>query len=193
VSLSFGTYRINTTQSFKKKVFVRNYSNTAQTYQIANSYRDAPNLSGVTITAPPSIFVPANGAASFTLSATVNPTSLPFWTLDGGPNGSNGELLNRAEFAGLLNFTNGPESIRLPWHILPHRAANVIPATSVALNGNPQFVTLSNATGAVGGLVDVFSLTGVGTQFPPVCSPSAGGRFYCNQSPGGRRSSRVFG
>ena len=68
VSISFGTYRVNTNQSFKKKIVVRNYSSSARTYQITNTYRDAPNLTGATLTAPPSISVPANSSSSFTLS-----------------------------------------------------------------------------------------------------------------------------
>jgi len=178
VSLSFGTYRLNVSQSYKKKVVVRNYSSAARTYQIANTYRDAPNMTGVTISAPPSIFVPANNAASFTLTATVNAPSLPIWTLDGGPNGSNGELLNTVEYAGLLTFTSGTENVHIPWHILPHKAAAVTPASlSVALNGNPASLNLSNTTGAVGGLVDVFSLTGIGTQFPASVLPAPGSDF----------------
>ncbi|MBV9404349.1 MAG: S8 family serine peptidase, partial [Acidobacteriaceae bacterium] len=48
VSLSFGTYRLNVNQTFKKKVVVRNYSNAARSYTITNTYRDAPNTTGVT-------------------------------------------------------------------------------------------------------------------------------------------------
>jgi hypothetical protein len=44
----------------------------------------------------PSIFVAANGSASFTVSGTVNAALLPDWTLNGGSQGSNGELLNTA-------------------------------------------------------------------------------------------------
>jgi len=167
VSLSFGTYRLNTNQTFKKKVVVRNYSNTARTYSIANIYRDAPNTTGFTLATPSSIAVPANGASSFTLTATANAASLPVWTLNGGTNGGNGELLNTVEYAGYLTFTSGTENVHLPWHILPHKAANVQPAsTSVALNGNPTDLLLSNTPGPVDGLVDVFALTGTGTQFP---------------------------
>ncbi len=178
VSISFGTYRLNASQSFKKKIVVRNYSSTGRTYQITNTYRDAPNQTGVTITAPTSISVPANNAASFTLSLTVVPASLPNWSLNGGSQGGNGELLNTVEYAGYLTFTSGPENVHIPWHILPHKAANVQPSSSfVALNGNPTNLTLSNASGAVSGLVDVFSLTGTGTQFSPAVLPAPGSDF----------------
>jgi subtilisin family serine protease len=178
VSLSFGTYRLNATQSFRKKVVVRNYSSAARTYLITNTYRDAPNMTGATITAPPSVFVPANGAASFVLSLTVNAGSLPIWTLNGGLQGGNGELLNTVEYAGYLSFTSGAENVHIPWHILPHKAANVQPTTTaVALSGNPGNLTLTNTNGALGGLVDVFSLTGTGTQFPASVLPAPGSDY----------------
>src|ERR1019366_10469574 len=41
VSMSFGTYRVSADQTFKKKVVIRNYSPSARTYAITNTYRDA--------------------------------------------------------------------------------------------------------------------------------------------------------
>lgn len=178
VSLSFGTYRLNANASYRKKVIIRNYSNTARTYAITNTYRDAPNLTAATITAPGSIFVPPNSSASFNLTLSINAANLPAWTLDGGPDGGNGELLNTVEYAGYLTFTSGAESVHIPWHILPHQAANVKPtATSLTLNGNPGTLSLTNTPGAVGGLVDVFSLTGTGVQFPPSVLPAPGSDY----------------
>ena len=182
VSLSFGTYRLNVSQTFRKKVVVRNYSNTDRTYLIANSYRGAPNTTGVTVSFPPSIFVPANGAANFNVALTVSPSTLPNWTLNGGSNGNNGELLNTVEYAGYLNFLAGAESAHLPWHILPHKSANVLPAaSSLALNGAAAALTLTNTDGATPGLVNVFSLIGVGVEFPPSLLPAPGsGRAAVN-------------
>jgi hypothetical protein len=82
------------------------------------------------------------------------------------------------EYAGFLTFTAGPETVHIPWHILPHKSANVQPAsTSLALGGNSANLNITNTGGAVGGLVDVFSLTGVGTQFPPSVLPAPGADF----------------
>jgi hypothetical protein len=178
VSLSFGTFRLNANATYKKKVMVRNYSASARTYTITNTYRDAPNTTGATITAPSSVAVPANGSASFTLSLVVTPANLPVWTLNGGSNGASGELLNTVEYAGYLTFTSGAESVHVPWHILPHKAANVTPAaTSIALNGNPTNLTLFNSNATVGGGVSVFSLTGTGTQFPASVLPAPGSDY----------------
>jgi len=178
VSLSFGEYRLNTNQTYKKKVLVRNYSNVNRTYAIANVYRDAPNMTGVTISAPPSVYVAANSTASFVLSLTVNAASLPAWTPDGGADGGNGELLNTVEYAGFLTFTAGAESVQIPWHILPHVAANVAPNTSaLALGGAPQLLQITNTPSPIAGPVDVFSLTGTGVQFPASVLPAPGSDY----------------
>lgn len=173
VSLSYGTYRLNTNQSFRKKIVVRNYSSTARTYTISNTYRDAPNVTGFTLSFPSSVFVPANGAASFNLLAIANASALPTWTLNGGSSGSNGELLNTVEYAGYLTFSGGGDTVHLPWHILPHKAANV----TVSSGGSPGTLVLNNTTGAVGGLVDIFSLTGTGTPYPPSVLPAPGSDY----------------
>jgi subtilisin family serine protease len=182
VSVSFGTYRLNTNASYRKKVVLRNYSSSARTYTIGNVFRDAPNTTGVTMTAPSSVFVPPNSSAIVNITLAVKAASLPVWTLNGGPSGNNGELLNTVEYAGYLTFTSGTENVHLPWHILPHKAANVQPASSsVALGSAPDAppvpVTLSNVTGATTGLVDVFSLTGTGTQFPASVLPAPGSDY----------------
>ncbi|MGH9664843.1 MAG: S8 family serine peptidase, partial [Bryobacteraceae bacterium] len=178
VSVSYGTYRLNANQSFRKKIVVRNYSNTARTYIIGNTYRDAPNLTGFTLSFPGSVFVPANGSASFNLLATATSAALPVWTLNGGSNGGNGELLNTVEYAGYLTFSGGGDTVHLPWHILPHKAANVTVANgSISLGGVSGTLALNNATGAVGGLVDIFSLTGTGTPFPASVLPAPGSDY----------------
>jgi len=176
VSLSFGTYRLNTSQDFEKKVLIHNYSNIARTYQIANTYRDAPNTTGVTLSIPASVFVPAHDETHFKLTLNVNAPALPIWTLNGGSQGGNGELLNTVEYAGYLTFTSGAESVHLPWHILPHKAADVQRKNNatLVLQGSPDALPLSNEKGAVSGLVNVFSLTGEGKQFPASALPQPG-------------------
>jgi subtilisin family serine protease len=178
VSLSFGTSRLNVTESYGKTAIIRNYSKVARTYTITKTYRDAPNLSGVTIVVPPSIFVAPNSSASFNVTLIVNPANLPTWTLDGGANGGNGELLNTVEYAGYLTFTAGTENVHVPWHILPHKVANVKPgSSSLTLGGNPATLLISNTPASVGGLVDVFSLTGTGNLFHPSALPAPGSDF----------------
>ncbi len=178
VSLSFGTYRASANQTFKKKVIVRNYSNTSRTYTISNTYRDAPNTTGFTLSFPPTIFVGPNSSANFTLTATLTPASLPAWTLNGGSQGNNGDLLNTVEYAGLLTFSDLNDTVHIPWHILPHKSANVATGvSSLALNGNVTPLPISNLSSPIGGPADVFSLTGTGVQFPPSVLPAPGSDF----------------
>lgn len=178
VSMSFGTYRVSANQTFKKKVVVRNYSNTSRVYSITNTYRDAPNTTGFTLIYPPSISVPANGSASFTVTATLTAALLPSWTLDGGSNGGNGDLLNTVEYAGYLIFTDSNDTVHLPWHILPHKSGNVqTGAGSLALNGNITQLPISNLSAPINGQTDAFSLTGTGVQFPPSALPAPGSDY----------------
>ena len=178
VSMSFGTYRLSANQTFKKKLVIRNYSSSNRTYTITNTYRDAPNNTGVTLNVPPSIFVAANSSASFNVSAMVNASALPAWTLNGGSEGGSGELLNTVEYAGLLNFTSGTETINFPWHILPHQSADVLPASnSIALGGNVQLLGITNFGAPISGPVDSFSLTGTEVQFPASELPAPGSDY----------------
>jgi subtilisin family serine protease len=174
VSLSFGTYRLFGNQTFRKKVVVKNTSNSARTYSITNTYRDAVNTTGVTLLFPGTVTVPANNSVSFTMSLVVYPASLPVWPFTDGSTTGNGNLLQSVEYAGYLTLTDAHDTVHLPWHILPHKGDNLVPgATTVTLNGNPQTLPLTNTGGAVSGQVDSFSLTGV-NAVPTNPTPAAG-------------------
>lgn len=139
VSLSVGGYRlIGATNVLRKKVTVRNYASVPRTYSITPSFRYADDAASgaVTLSAPASIAVPANGAATFILTMTVNANKLLTWNTNGGALGGNGALFNLPEYDGYVSIADASDTIHLPWHILPHKSANVRPATtSVALNG----------------------------------------------------------
>jgi hypothetical protein len=119
-----------------------------------------------------------NTSASLAVTATVNAASLPIWTLNGGPNGGTGDLLNTVEYAGYLTFSDLNDAVHLPWHILPHKSANVqTGASSLALGGNITPLPISNLSAPIGGQTDTFSLTGTGIQFPPAALPAPGSDF----------------
>ncbi|HXN47332.1 MAG TPA: S8 family serine peptidase [Bryobacteraceae bacterium] len=178
VSMSFGTYRLSANQTFKKKVAIRNYAATSRTYAISNTYRDAPNTTGFTLSFPSSVVVPANSSVSITVSATVTAASLPAWTLNGGAQGSNGELLNTVEYAGYLTVSDANDSVHLPWHILPHQSANVqVGAGPLVVGEDPVNLAVTNLSAPIAGPADVFSLTGTGVQFPPSVLPAPGSDY----------------
>ena len=98
--------------------------------------------------------------------------------MNGGSQGGNGELLNTVEYAGYLSFTSGAENVHIP---MAHPAAQGGQRTAehefARFGRKPHPLTLLNTSGAVGGLVDAFSLTGTGTQFPASVLPAPGSDY----------------
>ncbi|SRR6266536_85420 len=179
-SLSFGYQALAGTTSFQKAVVVRNYGSGSRTYLITPSFRDASDAASgaIAFTAPSSVTVAGNGSKSFNFKITVDVTKLPIWTLNGGSRGGDGFRLQDFEFDGLVTIADSTDTVHLPWQILPHRSAAVLPAsTSVALSGGSGTLSLSNATGAVDGRVDVFSLLGTSARVPPPLLPDPGDNF----------------
>ncbi|HEY8472702.1 MAG TPA: hypothetical protein VIL37_08710, partial [Natronosporangium sp.] len=97
------------------------------------------------------------------------------WVLNGGPDGANGPLLKANEFDGYLTISGGGDEIHMPWHVLPHKASNVLAPTSVKLRHGSASATLFNiATGGQVGVGEVFALTGTSPQIPPDQIPGVG-------------------
>lgn len=177
VSLAFGTYRINAARTYKKKIVIRNYAAAARTYAISTNFRYAADTNGaVSLSTPPSVSVPANSSATLTLSLTVNPTLLPEWSLNGGLRGGDGFRLQDVEFDGYLTIADATDTVRLPWHFLPHKAAQVRPSATTVSLSSPSFA-LTNIGGATTGFVDVFSLTGTSPQVPAAALPRTGDNY----------------
>jgi hypothetical protein len=79
------------------------------------------------------------------------------------------------EFDGFITIGDANTNIHLPWHILPHRAAEVTPSSeNVVLSGGTGSVVLNHTGGTVNGRVDVFSLLGTSGRIPPPTLPGPG-------------------
>ena len=180
VSLSLGATRNAGSTTYRKRVLVRNYANVARTYTISRSFRFASDQAsgGVTLSAPATINVPANGNATFILTAVVNGNNLPNWaatTVNGGANGGNAALLDLPEYDGFVTISDAADTVRVPWHILPHQAHNVVAPAAVALGGaGSQVMNLTNTGGSVAGGVEAFYLTGTSPQLPAANQPAEG-------------------
>jgi len=179
VALSFGAPRTTGITTMSKKVAVRNYSSSSRTYTISRSFRYAIDAASgaVTLTAPATITVPANGTSAFTLSLTIDSSKLPTWgnapSLAVAGNQGTGSLLQAMEFDGYVSVDDPAGAVSLPWHILPHKAANVaVSSNTVALNsaGNGA-LQVSNIGGAVPGSVEVYALTGTSPKISNVQNP----------------------
>ena len=175
VGLSFGSMRVAAATTVTKKIAVRNHSASPRTYTIARSFRYASDeTSGaVTLTAPASISVPANGTAAFAVTMKVDPSKLPAWNLFGGGTQGNGSLLQAVEFDGYLSVSEGGETASIPWHVLPHRAHNTVAAASGSVASG---VAISNLGGAQSATMDVFALTGTSPQSTITRSTYGGGQ-----------------
>jgi hypothetical protein len=179
-SLSFGYLAATTPRDITRTVRVRNYSPVARTYSIAHSFRYADDAASgaVTLSTPASVVVPGNGSATFKVKLTVDPSRLPVWTLNGGSRGGDGFRLQGVEFDGYLDIADATDGVHLAWHILPHRSATVRPAAhDVTLVDGAGTLELSNATGVVGGRLDVFSLLGRSGKIPRPFLPGPGDNF----------------
>jgi minor extracellular serine protease Vpr len=179
-SLSFGYQALTGSKTFTKKVVLRNYTNKAVTYSVTPTFRyENDALSGaVSVVVPKSVRVNANNSAVFNVQLKVDASKLPLWPFYGAANHGNGALLQSVEFDGYLHIAGGGDTIHMPWHILPHRSAEVTPASdSVTLADGAGVLSLSNAGGAVNGWVDVFSLLGTSGRIPPPYLPEDGDSF----------------
>ncbi len=169
VSLSLGYHRLLTgTHIFSRTVLVRNYSNADRQYTITPTFRYISDaLSGAVLpSVPATISVAANATATFPISWTVNVSNLPIWNFPASQLGT-GSLLRNFEFDGYLLVGDVTDTVSLPWHILPHRAAGILTPTvtsAVVTTTAPIVAALNNPNGARSGRVDAFMLTEINPQ-----------------------------
>jgi subtilisin family serine protease len=126
--LSFGFHDVTEASTeLTREVTVKNYTGIARTYAISNEFRFADDeASGaVTIAAPPSVNVPANGTAKFDVTLTIDGEALGEWLLDSGVNGASGDTLTGQEFDGYLRLTDADGEVHLGWQVLPRQSGDV--------------------------------------------------------------------
>jgi minor extracellular serine protease Vpr len=176
--LSFGYVATSTPTQLVRTVVVRNYTGSPVAYAVTPTFRYAADAASgaVSLDAPSSVTVPANGTAQFAVRLGIDPSKLPVWTLDGGFNGGNGPLLNTVEYDGYLWLDGGSATnrVHLAWQVLPHRAANVSADSNV---GNDGKLTVSNKSTVLDGRVDAFNLTGTSDRVKNPFLPKPGDNF----------------
>ncbi len=177
--LSFGYQTVNHLTVLTKTVTIRNYSNQLRMYTVDTSFRHADDATGaVTLITTPVVVVPARGTATIPVLMMINPAKLPAWVLDGGPNGAAGELLKANEFDGYIHIRGGGDDIHLPWHVLPHKASDVVAPSSVKLSRGSATATLVNtASSGQAAEGEVFALTGTSPKIPASELPGEGDGF----------------
>lgn len=170
-SLSFGYHNISDSTTLVRTVRVQNYSRSTRRYQISSEFRytDDAQTGAVKIVTPGSIVVPGFGSATFEVAMRIDPRRLPPWTFFGGWNSGNGPLLQSVEYDGYLTLKDSRDTVRMPWHVLPHRSADlrtvnrtvVIPPRGFGVLG-----MVNKGRGQAAGF-DVFALTGISPRLRP--------------------------
>jgi subtilisin family serine protease len=174
-AISFGYQATGRATEISRSVRLENYDKKAKTYQISAAFRDpAKGLTGaVEIRTPQSIRVGNRGVESFEVKAVIRPENLPDWDINGGSQGGNGALLDHLEFDGYVTLTSGSEKLTLPWHVLPHKAADLDTDRSVHAGGTLRI----HNRGEANGIVEVFSLIGTSPEMPKSALPKPGDSF----------------
>jgi minor extracellular serine protease Vpr len=177
-ALSFGAVEVPFDgQVLLKKVRVHNFTKSTRTYSISRSFRYADDAASgaVTVIAPSSVTVSPASDREFTVQLLIKGTKLPNWTLNGGPSGGNGALLNGPEYDGYITLTSGSEKLSLPWHVLPRKASATLasPFVKTRFGGTLKLLNI----GFNAGEFDVFSLTGQSDRIPRADLPGPGDNF----------------
>ncbi len=178
-SVSFGYSAVARERDFHKKVLVYNFSKSTRTYSVSMTLRDPANQAAAAIETevPASIRVPGHSLRAFDVQISIDPTKLPLWSLNGGPQGGNGALLTALELDGAITLHDAIDTIHVPWHVLPHRAADVrAEEDEVELHAGTGSLELTNQ-GATAGRVEVFSWTGSSPKIPRQLLPGPGDNF----------------
>jgi minor extracellular serine protease Vpr len=175
-ALSFGVVEADGLHTVKRRLTVQNLGNTAKTFTVTPGFRYASDAASTAVTpiAPSTVTVNAGGTTVIEVALAIDGSKLPNWTLNGGSGGGNGATLNGVEFDGYLTLASGSETLTVPWHVLPRKAANTRVVPGSANNGNS--FTLAN-TGINAGAYEVFSLTGSSPRFPSSQLPGPGDNF----------------
>jgi subtilisin family serine protease len=172
-SLSFGYQPVDGHYVQYRYVVVANLADEDRSYDLSWAFRDAEDENtGISLEfsnpyggEPDELFVPANAYKWFLVTLKANSRDLPPWNVfafNKGVGGTDGEALTDYEFDGTITIDGGDNNtVHLPWHILPKRAADIRPHTNFLTfyDGSPmQKLTLRNRDRWQDGDVDVFSL-----------------------------------
>jgi minor extracellular serine protease Vpr len=170
-SLSFGFVDVaDDTITITKTVRIRNYTNTQRTYTVTPTFRFADDVinGAVSVSAPSSVLVrPGLGRDTlFTVTMTIDGALLRGNSMNSGSQGANPAALTLNEYDGYLILDDGNHPIHLAWHVLPRKAANVVPDTTELVPGAfPQVIGLNN-TGVGTAQNDAYALLAVSPNQP---------------------------
>ncbi|MBK8051495.1 MAG: S8 family serine peptidase [Anaerolineales bacterium] len=168
ISLGFDDWSVEKVTK-RISISVQNYEAKGKTYKICTSYRFADDQANgaVTVSAPNTVYVPANGLANFGVKVELKPAMLNAWALNSGSLGASADTLTAAEFDGYVTLVEKTADcssvngvVHVPWQMLPRKAGEV---TMSWLKG-PN-VKLKNR-GIAAAPVESYSMIGVSPNQP---------------------------
>jgi subtilisin family serine protease len=176
--ISFGAPSISESRQFRKTVLVYNASSSKRRYSVSADFRDPANPANAAarFELPSSIEVGPRGSRFVNVEVRIDPSKLPTWTLNGGSQGGNGPLQTSLELDGHVTIADRIDTVKLPWSILPHKAADVRAEDDVELRSGTGSLRLSNE-GTLAGRTDVFAWTGTSKKIPSRFLPKPGDNF----------------
>ena len=138
-AISFGFQPVTTSAEFERQVRVVNLSRRSKTFNISSSFRFANDQASgaVTLSTPASITVGPRNTAHFTVKMAINASKLPTWTMFNGNISGSGPALTGMEYDGYVTLQSDTDTLSLPWHVLPRRAAAVQATPRNGVAGNP--------------------------------------------------------
>jgi minor extracellular serine protease Vpr len=153
-----------------KTVEIRNLNNKQHTYNITPTFRFADDVANgaVTVSAPSRVVVrPGLGRSTyFDVTLTIDGSKLRGNFMNSGSQGANPAALTTNEYDGYLILDDGKHPIHLAWHVLPRKAANVVPDTTDLVPGSfPQVIGLNN-TGVGTAQNDAYALLAINPNQP---------------------------
>lgn len=167
-AVSFGYVDVsNNSVTLYRTVRVHNYGFFKKTYTVTPTFRFANDQASgaVTISAPSKVVV-NRGYTFFTVKMTINGALLPNNFMSSGGDGANPAALTANEFDGYLVMSSGSHTFQIPWHVLPRKAAKVVPSTTSLIPGSfPQVIGLDNK-GVGPAQNDAYSLIAVSDNLP---------------------------
>ncbi len=169
-TLSLGFVDVTDTVTFTKTVTIRNYENKKRTYDVEPTFRFADDAANgaVTVSVPEKVTIkPGKGRdTTFTVTFTIDGSLLPANAMNSGSEGANPATLTLNEYDGYLILDDGTHPIHLPWHVLPRRAAEVVPDTTDLVPGSfPQVIGLDNQ-GVGTAQNDAYALLAISEDLP---------------------------
>lgn len=170
-ALGFGFVDVDGTWTAEKTVRIRNYAGGApRNYTITPKFRFAGDAGGaVSVSAPASINVrPGQGRdTTFTVEMTIDGSKLPGNFMNSGSMGATPAALTANEYDGYLELKHGTtHTLNIPWHVLPRKAAKVVPSKStIAGGGSPEVIGLNNQ-GVGTAQVDAYALVAESPDIP---------------------------